>query len=123
MENKFELQYKEFKEKQQSELVVVNALKKVYKDFIPSNCECTANLMFGKTFLLDDEEAYVKFLEQAESFEGSILKQIYGVQYFVDQYFGIGRNEEKRRALNNSLDDNHSIKEYKGKVWKRIKIY
>ena len=64
--------------------------------------------------MLDDEDLYVEFLQKIEGCS-NIIQQIISVQSFVDEYFGIGRDETQRVALNQSLPHRHSIKEYKGK--------
>jgi hypothetical protein len=112
--NKFKLKYEEFKKLQPSSVDNISVAIGTYNGFILPDCECSARFVFGKTFLLDDEQAYVDFLQTIEGCDNP-LKQIIAVQYFIDDYFGVGNDDKKRRMLNQSLKDQHSIKEYKGK--------
>ena len=113
--SKYQIKYEEFINNLNQESKTVAAIQKIYKDFIMPTDECNANLAFGNSFKIDDADIYIKFLEKVESCNGNLLQQIFAVQSFVDEYFGIGRDEMQRRKLNESLKEGHSIKEYKGK--------
>lgn len=107
----------EFIEKQPKNTEDILSLKKKYDDFIMPNQECYANMMMSKSFLLDDKTVYsdfLKFVDEKKFGEG-ILANIYYVDSFVNDYFGIGRDNEKRIKENESLEYKHSIKDYKNK--------
>ncbi len=96
--------------------------KSKYDDFISPETECYASPIMCNPIHLDDKEMYVDFISEYKKTENvnisNVGQNILLVQNYIEEYFGSGRDEMKRRELNSSFlsgGGDHSIKEYKGK--------
>lgn len=107
----------DFLNKQENETGEIIPLIKKYDKFILPNQECYANLMMSKSFVMDDKSIYcdfLKLLDEKKHGEG-IMGTLLTVDEFVNNFFGLARDEKGRIELNNSLNYKHSINEYKQK--------
>lgn len=105
--------YETYKNSVEPTNISVDSLIPTYSEFILPTQECRAGV-FAKGLYLDDEEFYIDSLQALEQGNQNIIFLINEVNAILNEYFGYGRDEQKRNEFNQNLKDGHSIKEYKG---------
>ena len=102
--------------------------KEVEDKFFLSNQKCNTATIKGicNSFVLDDKTFYLKVLRKEKrrqerfadknlSEEEELLCFLNQVQRYLEEYFGVTGNMQKRMDINFSSGDAHSIKKYKRK--------